>query len=350
MKLSSKEFIRNPIKNNPLILITGGSDDYRALFLKKLYALLLLADCDKTHYNFQINQDWDGLLNDLQSYPLFSELSLVTLKLAKSKLDKSNGAKLLDALNYSDLKKRLIISLPKLKKNDEKQEWYQHALNTGVVIELSQLTHRDLNNWVLKKASAANLTINPEAISFLLFKTEGNLEAINQELHKLALRYREQPISLEMMEKSLTYQADYTLYLLSDAYLSQDLKRTQTVFNQLKNSGTEPALLLWILTQDVRQLCQLSKLIDSGVPFQRACQTLKIWSSRQSLYQKCYQAHQRRSLFSLLNILNHCDQVLKGSRQGNLINYLELCTLFLASADPHFENMLTLSFDHHHII
>jgi DNA polymerase-3 subunit delta len=85
---------------------------------------------------------------------------------------------------------------------------------------------------------------------------EGNLLAAKQELEKLRLLAPNEPISVDLVLRSVGDSARYDVFQLAQAAAAGDAARALHVLAGLKSEGVEPSLILWALVREVRGLWQ----------------------------------------------------------------------------------------------
>ena len=118
------------------------------------------------------------------------------------------------------------------------------------------------------------------------------------------------PLSTSIL-KYLDDQSEYPIYELTDTCLNADYNKAIQRLRQAQNHSVEPTLLLWCLTQEIRQLINLHYQIQQGKSLQQACQILKIWSSKVGYYEKSIQRLSYESLLNLLQQAQAIDRLLK---------------------------------------
>jgi DNA polymerase-3 subunit delta len=110
--------------------------------------------------------------------------------------------------------------------------------------------------------------------------------ACAQILEKLPLIIPEETrLTRDMMIEQLHDQCDYQLYELAEACLSGAREKVIHLLRLARQNKTEPTLILWLITQEIRQLIQLDHMRKQSLPLSKACMQLKIWPQRVRLYE-----------------------------------------------------------------
>ena len=122
----------------------------------------------------------------------------------------------------------------------------------------------------------------------------------------------------------------YDIYGLTDAAIQGQPARTQKIIQVLRQEGTEPPVLLWALSREVRSVLAIQQGLNNGVPYDTLCQRERIWGKRKQLMRK---AANRCSAVQLMGLLERCfdiDQMIKGAKAGD--PWLELSAISLSLA------------------
>ena len=88
------------------------------------------------------------------------------------------------------------------------------------------------------------------------------------------------------------------------------------MLNGLKAEGTEPVLLLWALTRELRLLTQIAETQQQGVPLAQALQQFKVWKNRESLMTQAVRRLPLSELYALLQQAHQVDLAIKGMLKG----------------------------------
>ncbi|MCP5305187.1 MAG: hypothetical protein H6953_07045 [Chromatiaceae bacterium] len=76
----------------------------------------------------------------------------------------------------------LLVSLPKLDRQQQQAKWFQALETAGVVVSVWPIEARRLPMWIEQRLRAAGILPTGEAVSLLAERTEGNLLAARQEI------------------------------------------------------------------------------------------------------------------------------------------------------------------------
>src|SRR6202044_1129858 len=110
--------------------------------------------------------------------------------------------------------------------------------------------------WLRARAKRLNVELEPAASQLIVDRVEGNLLAAKQELEKLSLLANGEPISADLVLRSVGDSARYDVFQLAEAAAAGDGARALRVLLGLKSEGVEPTLILWALVRELRGLWQ----------------------------------------------------------------------------------------------
>lgn len=260
---------------------------------------------------------WEYLLECANALSLFAEKKIIELRLGSSKLNKRSSEILQQYLSNPSPDNILLIIAGKLDGGAKKSAWFKAVDKSGVIIEIWPVETAQLPNWIRQRAAQIELQLNEEAIQLLCDRIEGNLLAAKQELSKLSLLFPHQVVTADDIVDAVSDSSRYDIYGLADAALQGQPARCCKILQVLRQDGTEPPVVLWALSKELRSLAAIQQAQNSGQSFDAVCQRERIWGKRKPLAR---QAAQRLSGKQLNQALQHCaevDKIVKGMATGD---------------------------------
>ena len=207
--------------------------------------------------------------------------------------------------------------LPRVDKKTQSAKWFQQLESIGAFIQIWPVDAAQLPQWIHQRMRGVGLEPTREAVQLLAERVEGNLLAASQEVEKLILLRGEGPLDVRDIEEAVADHARYNLYDLVDETLKGNHSHAIKMLNFLRASGTEPTVLLWALTKDIRALAGISQLIDNGLAPARAMQEYKVWENRKPVMQAALQRVSGRTFKHCLVEAARIDQAIKGLGKGD---------------------------------
>jgi DNA polymerase-3 subunit delta len=301
------------------LLVAEASDAIRAAARAAGYA-------ERTVFFIDRSFAWDELRHAGRSLSLFAERRLFELRMPSGKPDK--GAQLLAELAAEPPPDVVCLAVTgKLDRKASDAAWVRAIEKHGVWVPVWPVETAALPGWLRARAKAMHLDMEPAAARLIVERVEGNLLAAKQELEKLCLLANGEPISSDLVLRSVGDSARYDVFQLAQAAAAGDAARALRVLVGLRSEGVEPTLILWALVRELRGLWQArerdrlrSTVRGSGwnlaaAPSPRALSRLK-----------------ELPLAQLLVEASHTDRIIKGLAPGDAWSALTGLTGGLAGA------------------
>jgi DNA polymerase-3 subunit delta len=269
---------------------------------------------------------WDELKHASQSLSLFAERRLFELRIPSGKPDKG-AQQLADLAEHPPPDVVCLIVTGKLDKKASEAPWVRAVEKHGVWVPIRAVPAAALPGWLRERAKQLEVEMEPAAAQLIVDRVEGNLLAAQQELEKLRLLANGQPISSELVLRSVGDSSRYDVFQLAEAAAAGDAARALRVLLGLKSEGVEPTLILWALVRELRGLWQArersrlrSAVRGSG------------WHLAATPSPRALSRLNQLPLSPLLMQASHTDRVLKGLATGDAWSALTALTGGLAGA------------------
>lgn len=274
------------------------------------------------------NFDWNELTTEANSLSLFAEKRIIDLRLPSGKPGREGGKTLSEYADRPPEDTILLLTLPKLDKNQLSSKWLKSLEKKGVFIQIWPIKGERLQLWIEQRMRQAGLIPGPQVAHLLAERIEGNLLAAAQEIDKLELLFGAGPINLEQLQESVVDSARYDIYGLVDSALEGGIARTIRMLNGLHAEGTAAPIILWALTREIRLLCTLARQVEQGRSPQQAVATNReVWDNRKPIVSRGLQRLSRREWEKLLQLCCLTDRAIKGQDpQDPWLQLQRICT------------------------
>ena len=283
-------------------------------------------DCDEKMFSIQSADDWNIILDEANNYSLFADTVLLNINYDKKTLDAAGKKILTEYLSSINPRCFIIIRASNV---PAKQLLWLSNQEQATVVTIYPLPPEGVKNWMSAQFKKNELNLAQQVIDLIFQYTQGNMLACAQVIEKIALSNPAHSlITAEQAMEHLSDQCDHSLFELVEACLHGNAGKTIQILRQAANNKTESTLVLWMLTQEVRMLIQLSALA-SQIDFKTACSQLKIWPQRTNLYQLAYKRLNTAFLEQLLSYCRTIDEQIKSSLNNQVWNALEKLSLSL---------------------
>lgn len=268
---------------------------------------------ERDRFNVEAGFDWNNLLQAGNSMSLFGDRKLLEVRHNKAKFDDKAKKALQEYCRDPNPDNVLLLITQKLDKSTQSTKWFKSIMDTGALIQIWPVSLEQFPQWVGHRMRFFGLEPSEEAISLLAQQVEGNLLAGAQEIDKLLLLHGTGPINAEQIEQAVGDHAQYSLFELVDTTLQGNLVQAVRMLNMLRSAGSEPAVVLWAFTRDIRNLSIIHRRLKDGMAQSRAFQETRVFSSRQNLYQTALKRIPPRALQHCLLECNRIDRAIKGA-------------------------------------
>ena len=311
------------------LYILTGQDHYllndTALTIKKAWRER--GECFEQIIHLNGPSDWQYLEEEANSYSLFTEFVLLDARLDKKTIDamgKKILTKYIEQINPNCL---IILRAP----NVPSKQLQALANNAHtLLVSIYPLSPIELQRWIVNQLQRHGIAHEQQVPSLIHQYTQGNMLACAQVIEKLLLILnKDELLTTAIVLEQLSDQCDYQLYELADACLSARPEKAIHLLRQASQNKTESTLILWLLSQEIRQLMQLEQLRKQAVSFTTACSQLNIWSSRAAAYEKTLARLSRDTLQMLLHTCHQLDKQIKSNQSVSIWHALENIALRL---------------------
>lgn len=261
--------------------------------------------------------DWSDLQNAAGNLSLFAEKRVVELRLPTGKPGVKGGAVIIDMAKKAGDDLLFLVTAPKLDRSASASKWAKALERAGGLCQVWPLALRELPAWIKSRMSALGLQPDSDAVRVIADRVEGNLLAAQQEIEKLRLLHGEGRITAADVEAAVTDSSRFDVYKLVDAAVAGDAPRAVRILAGLRAEGTEPVIVMWALTRELRTLARLADSIASGEELGVALRKAGVWQNRQSLVRACIARHPPAFFFGLIKLARRADAAAKGQLRAD---------------------------------
>jgi DNA polymerase-3 subunit delta len=278
----------------------------------------------------QQNFSWEALALELNNLSLFTEKSIVELRIGNAKIGDVGSLVLQNYAANPSKDKLLIIIADKLDASIKKTKWYENVNAVGVLMQVWPLDQNQFRNWIANKLREHNVTLEDDGLNLLIDHVEGNLLAASQEIVKLKMIYGEGLITLENLVRAITEVSDFDVYDLAASAFLGEPKKVIKILDRLKGGGSEPAIILWAITRELRIAISVFLKMEKGEDLEQIFLQQKIKPSQKIALKKILQRHKLNQLEKMLILSAKIDFLIKGAIEGNVWRELSELLLLIA--------------------
>lgn len=325
MKLNAQQITQHLAKKLAPIYIVCGDEPLLAQEIIDLIreAANQAGFVERVRIPVESGADWGKLLYaQAQSLSLFASKRILEIDLTVAKLTAANSKMLQEYALNPTADTLLLIRTPKMDSKTEQTSWYKNLDKAAVFIPLWPIPTEQLPAWILQRAKKLAMNMTQGAANFLATQVEGNLLAAAQELEKLRLLQTTETIDQQMIENAVTDNAHFDIFALVESALAGNSQRSLRILDNLAAEDTEPTLILWALTRELRTMAEMARQAKLGVSLGALFSQFRIWEKRQPSTRAFLQRHKQESCWGMLVTAAGVDRVIKGAEMGNVWSLL----------------------------
>lgn len=279
--------------------------------------------------------DWNRIRQESSALSLFAQQRILEIRLtATTRL--GDGAKVFEeyaAQPPTDT--LLLVTAPKLDRSAQNTRWVKALEGAGAWIQVWPVDAHQLPRWIEQRLRRQGVRATEGATRLLADRVEGNLLAAAQEVDKLSLLVEP---GRELDEATIaTVVADsarYSVFTLTDRMLAGQVDEAVRTLRGLREEGTEPIVVLWAFSRELRTLARAAELRAQGASADHALKSVGVWESRKALLQQALKRLKPSDLAVLLRLCATADRTIKGLLVGDAWEHLTAICL-MASGVRH---------------
>ena len=256
--------------------------------------------------------DWRDFAASGGNLSLFAQRRIIELQLPTGKPGRQGGAAIVDMVEQTADDLMLIVSAPKLERSTASSKWVKSLEGSGAMIQVWPVNVRELPAWINGRMRTAGLQPDRDAVRLIADRVEGNLLAAQQEIEKLRLLHGEGPVTADDVDAAVADSSRFDVFKLVDSAVAGEAKRALRILNGVRMEGTEPVIVVWSLTRELRVLASLADSVRNGMDLSSALQKARVWQNRQAMVRACISRHSAGDFFALLQLVRRADAAAKG--------------------------------------
>lgn len=200
-----------------------------------------------------------------ETFPFLSDKRMVILEECSflSAAGKTDGEeKVLEYLK-NPLETTVLVVLSA---NPDKRKKMYKALQNHTVVEFNALSDLELKRWIEKILKGFELSIEQEALQFLIEYADARPEALITELEKLASYKMTGIVTKQDILQVITPCSEYNIFKMIDAMLNKDAKTALMLLSGMLSNKEEPLYILGAISKQYRQVLRLKTLNEEKTP------------------------------------------------------------------------------------
>jgi len=232
---------------------------------------------ERVHRLLETGFDWGALEAELAAGSLFASRKRVWVRGTGWRLGKEGAAFLARYLARPDPEVCLVLSGPRLDREQRKAAWFRAVEAAGWVVLLWPPAAHELPGWIAGRLRAAGFAPQEEACRLLAAGAEGNLLAAHQAVERLKLMRPEGAvIDMEAARSAGVNASRFDGFDLAHAVLVGDGRRVSRVLQALRAEGEAIPAIAGALGFEFRRLLDLVAARASGEAVETRLRALRL--------------------------------------------------------------------------
>ena len=271
--------------------------------------------------------DWQQLRAEAAAFSLFAEKKIIDLRMPGGKPGTEGSKALLAYCQDPPPDTLLLLTLPKIDRQQQNTKWFKALDKLGVVIQVWPIDAQRLPGWIEQRLRQAGIQPSRDAVRMLAERVEGNLLAARQEIEKLVLLQGPGPLDAEQLAAAVTDSARYDVFELVDSALRGEAARCVHILEGIRAEGVAPPVVLWALHREARNMAQISADVAKGASVDQAISRARVFSKRTGLVRNGLKRLRTTQWLDLLDRCHRADATIKGVASGQPWLLLEAIAL-----------------------
>lgn len=145
----------------------------------------------------------------------------------------------------------LLLSTPKL---DARTTLTKLVKKHGFVLQFDRLYESRMRPWLRIIANDQGVTLEPDAMEYLIRNVGADLAAVAKEVEKAAIHAGTDRVGIDNLTAVLTSVKEQSSFALMDAMSARDTVKALIMLKQMLEQGESPLAILAVIGRQLRQL------------------------------------------------------------------------------------------------
>ena len=264
------------IKNGQvnLVYLVQGKEPYLQELARKVFLETIVAPEDQDLNVGRFNMEEVSIqtaIQDAESVPFFGERRLVLVDNPsfftgeKEKKSMDHQLERLQAYLENPMESSVMVFFAPYDKLDQRKKIVIQLKKVAVLLDASELTERDVKQYIQDSLRNHQYTIQEEALETLLVKTQYSLTNSMKELDKLMIASIDtKMIPLELVESLVAKTLEQNIFELGESILKKEGVKALQIYHDMLLQKEDPLKMNAILLGQFRLLIQVSYLKREG--------------------------------------------------------------------------------------
>lgn len=273
--------------------------------------------------------DWSEL-QQVAAPSLFASQKIIDLRIRTGKPGREGSKLLTEWANAPDPNIVLLVSCEQWDASSRKSKWAQSLERAGQRVDIWPIKAHELPRWLEQRMHQHGMQPEPEVVTILADRLEGNLLAARQEIDRLALLKGAGIVTVDDVLKVVADSSRFDAFILAEHMLTGNLRDGLRVASGLKRMDTPLPLLLGALLRELKTTEAFRLAMRGGEQESTVFRRLNIWQNRQNIIRSAARRLHTRKLYDAFKLLSLIDRQSKGRASGDPWQSLDTLLLRLS--------------------
>ena len=274
--------------------------------------------------------DWSEL-QQAAAPSLFASQKIIDLRLRTGKPGRQGAKVLTEWADAPDPNMLLLVSCEQWDASSRKSKWAAKLEKAGQRVDIWPIKAAELPRWLEQRMQQHGMQPEPEVLSILADRLEGNLLAARQEIDRLALLKGAGPVTADDVMRVVADSSRFDAFALAEHMLSGNLHEGLRVAAGLKRMDTPLPMLLGALLRELKVTEAFRLAMRAGEQETVVFRKLNVWYNRQNIVRAAARRLNTRKLFDAFKLLALIDRQSKGRAAGDPWQSLDTLLLNLSA-------------------
>ncbi|RPF55572.1 DNA polymerase III delta subunit [Aquisalibacillus elongatus] len=281
--MHAQEFLKKRSHSMVPIYVLYGEESYFIQEVKKQIESMIEhkdSDFDRNTYDMETMPIQEAL-HDAETFPFFSEHKLVEVHRAyfltgqKLKTDIEHDLESLEEYVNQPVDFSTLIIIAPYEKLDQRKKIVKTLKQSAEFIDCSSPKAYEMGQVIQNMSIEKGLQLNDDVVELLTERVGEHIEATMQELEKLSLYFKDQPITVEEAKQIVSIHAESNTFHIVDYIVEQKIGESIKLMKELKKQNEEPIGLLALISSQLRLILQVKLLKSKGFQQQQMAKQLQ---------------------------------------------------------------------------
>jgi DNA polymerase-3 subunit delta len=225
--------------------------------------------------------DWSELAQAGASQSLFGDRKIIELRIPTGKPGTQGSAAIAEYCERLGKENVTLVSLPRLRKDDQGSRWFGALAAAGVVVDIYPVDRSRLPDWIgarlARQASARRPKCSPSSPN----ASKAICLPRTRKCKNSACCFPKASSPPYRSAKPSPTLPATTPTIARPALLAGDAARYVRVLDGLRGEGESPVFIVWALGEELRALSRIQQGVAAGRPIEQLLRENRVWGERQ---------------------------------------------------------------------